>query len=334
MKMKTTKWCLIICLIGGAAASSSAASGEGKRPVFLAKHPYSDAASIDKRGTAVNPKQLSAGEELEAGKQARSGGNAHLPIDSEGPVGNQPNTLEHMAVEVKGNQKQLNKQDSGTSTSVVPKPAPVPAKTVSPLSAVEEKTVYLTFDDGPHRVSEQILALLDEHGAKATFFMLDGNIRNFPGTVKKMAEKGHSLGAHGVSHDKDKIYQTPQTVVAEMNQTLTTIKQITGLDSSLIRTPYGSAPYMTAPYRKAVMEKGYKMWDWNIDSKDWFFRDKRLVANTIGQIAAHSKKEPVVILLHEREETLAQLPELLTYLEKEKYRFEALDETMAPVHLK
>lgn len=212
----------------------------------------------------------------------------------------------------------------------------------SPRFAVEtppvppnEKTVYLTFDDGPHKVSDQILALLDEYDAKATFFMLDGNMRNFPDAVKKIAQQGHSLGAHGVTHDKNKIYQSPQTVVAEMNQTLDTIKEITGIDSDLIRTPYGSAPYMKEPYKKAVADKGYQMWDWSIDSKDWFYRDKRLVANTIAQVESHkNKQEPLVILLHEREETLVQLPALLNYLKEHKYRFEALTPAMEPIHLK
>ncbi|WP_415814892.1 polysaccharide deacetylase family protein [Mesobacillus thioparans] len=210
--------------------------------------------------------------------------------------------------------------------------ADIPAK--EPAEA-PSKTVYLTFDDGPHKVSEQILSILDEFDAKATFFMLDGNMKNFPEAVKKMAEAGHSLGAHGVTHDKTKIYQSPQTVVAEMDQTLNTIKEITGIDSTLIRTPYGSAPYMKDPYKKAVSDKGYQLWDWNVDSKDWYYRDKRLVANTIAQVADKAKKdEPLVILLHEREETLAQLPQLLEYLKKQNYDFKALDAEMIPIQLK
>ncbi|RSD25147.1 polysaccharide deacetylase family protein [Mesobacillus subterraneus] len=215
---------------------------------------------------------------------------------------------------------------------LTPDPADIPAE--EPATA-PSKTVYLTFDDGPHKVSDQILSILDEYDAKATFFMLDGNMRNFPEAVKKMAEAGHALGAHGVTHDKKKIYQSPQTVVAEMDQTLSTIKEITGLDSTLIRTPYGSAPHMKEPHKKAVSDKGYQLWDWNVDSKDWYYRDKRLVDYTIAQVADKAQKdEPLVILLHEREETLAQLPELLEYLKKENYDFKALDAAMTPIHLK
>jgi peptidoglycan/xylan/chitin deacetylase (PgdA/CDA1 family) len=211
---------------------------------------------------------------------------------------------------------------------VADNPSEEPAKAPS-------KTIYLTFDDGPHKVSDQILLILDEFDAKATFFMLDGNMRNYPDAVKRMAADGHSLGAHGVTHDKTKIYQSPQTVIAEMDQTLNTIKEITGIDSTLIRTPYGSAPYMKEPYKKAVNDKGYQLWDWNVDSKDWYYRDKRLVDNTIAQVTDKAKKdEPLVILLHEREETLAQLPQLLDYLKKQNYEFKALGAEMTPIHLK
>ncbi|WP_226643320.1 polysaccharide deacetylase family protein [Mesobacillus subterraneus] len=223
-----------------------------------------------------------------------------------------------------------------SETQLINQPTPDTAENPAEDTAnAPSKTVYLTFDDGPHKISDQILSILDEFDAKATFFMLDGNIRNFPEAVKRMAESGHSLGAHGVTHDKMKIYQSPQTVVAEMDQTLSTIKEITGIDSTLIRTPYGSVPYMKDHYKKAVSDKGYQLWDWNVDSKDWYYRDKRLVDYTIVQVAEKAKKdEPLVILLHEREETLSQLPELLEYLKELNYNFEGLNAGMTPIHLK
>ena len=62
------------------------------------------------------------------------------------------------------------------------------------------KIVYLTFDDGPNESSEQILEELQLYNAKATFFLIDGNIRKYPDAVKKMVESGHSVGSHSVSH--------------------------------------------------------------------------------------------------------------------------------------
>lgn len=202
------------------------------------------------------------------------------------------------------------------------------------IPTVPERAVYLTFDDGPHKVSGEILALLDQYDAKATFFMLDMNIKAYPEAVKQMVEKGHSVGLHGVSHDKQKFYQSSKSVVNEMNQTKQTILDITGVETDLIRTPFGSSPHMTDPYKQAVAAQGYKLWDWNIDSRDWQFRDGRYVDSVIDQLNKLNRvNEPIVILLHERPETLEHLPRLLDYLKKQNYEFKALDSSMHPIQL-
>ncbi|MEH7883460.1 polysaccharide deacetylase family protein [Bacillus sp. JJ1609] len=305
MKKKTAKWCALICLIGGIVTSSTVVASQEKRPMA--------GETVKLKIQIPNP----PGEI----KLASNRTNEMLKtVEKKSP----------RFAEVNENKAENENADIVNNPPLVPADHKAPAE-----QTTDQRTVYLTFDDGPHRVSNQILNMLDEYDAKATFFMLDGNMRNFPDAVKRMAQDGHSLGAHGVTHDKTKIYQSPKTVVAEMNQTLNTIKEITGIDTSFIRTPYGSAPYMTDPYKKAVNEQGYQMWDWNIDSKDWYYRDHRLVENTISQISSQSKKqEPIVILLHEREETLAQLPELLKYLKEHNYSFKALDPTMEPIQLK
>jgi peptidoglycan/xylan/chitin deacetylase (PgdA/CDA1 family) len=306
LKNKTAKWCVVFCLIGGLVTSSSVVASQVKKP-----------SMVD--SVKLNRELPSPTSEIKFSYKRTT--DILKSIETKSP-------RFHEASDILGLHDASNNENT--------EPANIPAENDNKAPAPDNfRTVYLTFDDGPHKVSDQILTMLDEYDAKATFFMLDGNMKNFPDAVKRMAKNGHSLGAHGVTHDKKKIYHSPQTVVAEMNQTLNTIKEITGVDSSLIRTPYGSAPHMTEPYKKAVAERGYLMWDWNIDSKDWFYRDKRLVDYTIAQIVEQSiKKEPLVILLHEREETLAQLPELLKYLKEQNYSFKPLDPVMVPIHLK
>lgn len=200
------------------------------------------------------------------------------------------------------------------------------------LESSGNKTVYLTFDDGPKNVSTTILSILNQFGAKATFFMIDGNIRNYPDITKQMVASGHTVGSHSVTHSQKQFYQSRDTVVNEMQQTRNTIKEITGIDSLLIRTPYGSAPYMTPEYKQAVNEHGLVMWDWNVDSKDWYYRDHRMIETVIAQI--ESKKDqtsPIVILFHEQEETAACLPELLQYLTSQQYSLQALNPSIAPI---
>ncbi|SFD52295.1 Peptidoglycan/xylan/chitin deacetylase, PgdA/CDA1 family [Bacillus sp. OV194] len=198
--------------------------------------------------------------------------------------------------------------------------------------AAEPKTVYLTFDDGPSNVSGGLMDVLSSYNAKATFFMLEPNILRFPETVKRMDQEGHALGLHGVTHDPKKIYRTKETVVQEMDQDNAALQKVTGKKTVLIRTPYGSAPYMKPPYQKAVKDHGYQLWDWTVDSMDWSFRSPKYVENSINQLKkiAH-RNEPIVILMHERKETLESLPKLLEYLQKNGYQFKRIEPDMQPV---
>ncbi len=163
--------------------------------------------------------------------------------------------------------------------------------------------------------SDEIIALLEQYQFKATFFMLEGNIKRYPDAVNHMVDNGHAIGIHGVTHDSSQFYASEASVLAELDQTRQTIKEITGLDIFLMRTPYGSKPGMTEAYKQAVFDEGYLMWDWTIDSKDWYYKDARLVSSVIEQITEKIKQnQPLVILLHEKRETLEQLPSLLDYL--------------------
>lgn len=194
------------------------------------------------------------------------------------------------------------------------------------------KTVYLTFDDGPAPFSGDIIALLDQYQFKATFFMLDGNIRRYPDAVNLMVASGQAVGLHSVTHDKNKFYASASSVIGELTQNRNTLMEISGVDSYLMRTPYGSVPHMKPEYKQAVNENGYLMWDWNIDSKDWYYKDARYVNSVIEQLnrlANHNG--PIVILLHERKETLAHLPQLLDYLSQNGYEGKAIDSSMVPV---
>ena len=65
-----------------------------------------------------------------------------------------------------------------------------------------QKAVSITFDDGPDPFStEPLLALLEQHGVKATFFVVGKKAANHPQLIKKILKRGHLLGNHSYSHD-------------------------------------------------------------------------------------------------------------------------------------
>ncbi|MCL6572930.1 MAG: polysaccharide deacetylase [Bacillus sp. (in: Bacteria)] len=214
-------------------------------------------------------------------------------------------------------------------------PALSEQKDTEPEDPSSQKTVYLTFDDGPAPFSGEIITLLEKYQFKATFFLIDGNIRRYPDAVKLMVQSGETVGLHSVSHNTKQFYGSANSIIAELTQNRNTLKEIVGVDSFIMRTPYGSAPHMTPEYRKAVIENGYLMWDWNIDSRDWHYKDGRYVNSIIEQITKiGTNNGPFVILLHERKETLAHLPALLDYLSQQGFECKTIDSSMTPYQFK
>ena len=63
------------------------------------------------------------------------------------------------------------------------------------------KYIALTFDDGPHPVyTPEILDILKENNAKATFFVIGKNAKNYPDLILREKEEGHEIGNHTYSH--------------------------------------------------------------------------------------------------------------------------------------
>lgn len=197
----------------------------------------------------------------------------------------------------------------------------------------EQKVIYLTFDDGPSAFTSDILQTMNTFDMKGTFFMLEPNMRKYPEELQAIIDNGHVPALHGVSHNVSKIYRSEKTVVDEMTKAQATLMKMTGTGTSLIRTPYGSAPYMKPSYLKAVEAAGFQLWDWTVDSEDWKYRNGEYVERVIQQIENFKHKDrPIVILLHDRKSTAEHLPSLLTYLQTNGYKAEILNEQLSAFH--
>lgn len=199
-------------------------------------------------------------------------------------------------------------------------------------SEKKTKVCYLTFDDGPSESSEKLMDLLNQYHAKATFFLLGKHILKFPEVVRDMRQEDFTIGLHGVSHDYKKLYRSEKSVVEDMIEDQKIIMDVTGLRTPFIRTPYGSYPFMKESYRRAVVNHGFIMWDWNVDSHDWRYRDWRFVQQTIKQIKKVEKEGQVpVLLLHDRTYTLRHIEALLHYLQQHQYQMKGIDASMNPL---
>lgn len=197
----------------------------------------------------------------------------------------------------------------------------------------EQKVLYLTFDDGPSEYTEALLDLLDAHHMKATFFMLGPEMERNPEVVKRIISEGHAAGVHGISHEKDTFYCGVLGPVKEMEQANETLQAIAGQRTVLARTPYGSRPYLTQKQEEALDDKNYILWDWNIDSRDWSYRNaQRTFSHTVKDLKNMSK-EPKVILFHDIKGVLETMKLFISWMEENHYTSEAITPELEPVKL-
>ena len=82
-----------------------------------------------------------------------------------------------------------------------------PARAATPVTifsgSSSKHAVAITFDDGPSpRYTPQILALLKQYHAKATFFVLGCKVEKYPAVIKAELAAGHELGNHTYSHPR------------------------------------------------------------------------------------------------------------------------------------
>lgn len=199
-----------------------------------------------------------------------------------------------------------------------------------------KKVIYLTFDDGPTAHTMQLLDILDQYDAKATFFMLGPHMEQYQTATKRIVKEGNGLGLHGVTHVVKKFYGSPFSAYKEMRDANESLYQVAGVRTSLVRTPYGSKPYMKQGYRDVMLSQGgFHLWDWNVDSLDWKYKKdhQRVYNNIMSQVNAVEKRgiNPVV-LMHDQPATLKVLPLVLKTLKKDGYTFEILNKQVHPVN--
>jgi peptidoglycan-N-acetylglucosamine deacetylase len=184
--------------------------------------------------------------------------------------------------------------------------------------------VYLTFDDGPNPGIQDILDILKKKQAKASFFMIETQMRKFPNDIKRLVKEGHYPALHSVSHNKNLLYEgKPIAVANEMVKSQKTLFQITGIQSDLTRAPYGSKPYMTKAFRDEMAKQKFKMWDWDIDSLDWKYRSNpNLILKNVKESFQEKKKQKdeIVILFHINSGTVAVLPEVIDFIHAQGYQ--------------
>ncbi|OAX47165.1 polysaccharide deacetylase family protein [Paenibacillus sp. AD87] len=187
------------------------------------------------------------------------------------------------------------------------------------------KLAYITFDDGPSVYTDQLLDILKQHDAKATFFMIGRQLNQHKEAVERLVKEGSYPGLHSMTHNYNKLYKSGSSsnFVKEFKKEQKMVLDLIGFTPHLIRAPYGSSPQIGEDFRGDIAAAGFKLWDWTTDSLDWNLpgQPDKIVERVSSSV--HRDKE--VILMHEREQTVQALPRILKLLEDRGYEFEVYD---------
>lgn len=180
-----------------------------------------------------------------------------------------------------------------------------------------QKTVALTFDDGPNgEYTGELLDGLKKREVQASFFLTGRCIEGNERLVQRMKEEGHLVGVHCLEHvDLTKLRL--EDAKRQLDETKSRIQEAAGISPEYIRPPYGS--WNEALTEAVSLEPVF----WTVDSVDWKLK------NT-DQIVRHVIKETGdgdVILMHDSFRTSVDAAlTVIDILKANGYTFVTVDE--------
>jgi peptidoglycan-N-acetylglucosamine deacetylase len=150
--------------------------------------------------------------------------------------------------------------------------------------------LHFSFDDGPNpNTTPQLLQLLDDFEAKATFFCLGCNLERYPFLKREIENRGHLIANHGYRHVKG---WSSQVLIKNANQ------GTKYSNSLLFRPPYG----LVLPKAYNVLKKCYQIILWDVMAYDF---DSRQTPKKCADRVINYAKDGSVIVFHDNEKSIS-----------------------------
>ena len=217
--------------------------------------------------------------------------------------------------------------------TVVIDPVDLPA-TIQP----GEKTIYLTFDDGPSLYTEELLDVLKAYDVKATFFVTD-QFPDYRDMIGRAYREGHSIGVHTMSHNYYQVYASEQNYLDDFYGMEDIIYQQTGEYTRLFRFPGGSSntvsnfnPGIVSRLTVMMNNLGYQYFDWHVDSED--HGGTKSTAGVVYNVTEGCAERKVsVVLQHDDSDySVAAVEKIIIWGRQNGYTFRALDLSSPTAH--
>ena len=192
----------------------------------------------------------------------------------------------------------------------------------------DQKILYLTFDAGYDNGNmPAILNALHKHQVHATFFVVGTLIREKPELIREIADAGHTVGNHTMTHPNMSGISTMEAFQKQLEDVEALYKEATGKEmTKFYRPPQGI--YSTENLQMAK-ELGYHTFFWSLAYVDWY-QDKQPSKEEAFKKLLGRIHPGAIVLLHSTSSTNASiLDELLAKWEEMGYTFGTLEELVA-----
>lgn len=207
-------------------------------------------------------------------------------------------------------------------------------------TTAEDKTVYLTFDDGPSRLTGDVLDILKRNNVKATFFLIGKTDELSKTMIKRIADEGHTIGIHTYTHDYKQIYASVDAYLEDFNRIYSLIYETTGITANIFRFPGGSVNAYNKTLSKDLIEemtrRGFTYYDWNVDAVDTASgaTEASITKTVVGQVLSNTRS---IVLFHNsdwQKKTVSALDGIIRTLREKGYVFDRLTNKVKPIVFK
>ncbi|GLX69815.1 polysaccharide deacetylase family protein [Paenibacillus glycanilyticus] len=180
---------------------------------------------------------------------------------------------------------------------------------------LQKEYVALTFDDGPSKLTKQIVDILTEQKVPATFLFIGQNVAHHKDAVTYTAGHGMSIGNHSWDHGVLTKF-TLEEQSENLSKANKAIEALTHKPVTLFRPPYGA---VNDNLVTAADGQDMKTLLWNRDPEDWNAKQPEDIIRYFHRVEAAGG----IYVLHEDKNTLEALPAIIKYLKSKDLTFVA-----------
>ncbi|MBB5034017.1 polysaccharide deacetylase family protein [Prosthecobacter vanneervenii] len=200
--------------------------------------------------------------------------------------------------------------------STMPPVPPAGARISYSSVKISQKTLAMTFDDGPHpSLTPKLLDLLKERNIKCTFFLIGQQVKMYPDIVRRIIAEGHEIGNHTWTHCS-LTSRSDDQIRSELKKSEDAVFEVAGVRPHLVRPPYGAVN--TRIKNLMFTEFGYSTIMWSVDPQDW----RRPGVAAVTSRLVNGAHPGAIMLSHDiHPPTITAMPAMFDQLLSQGYQF-------------